>query len=71
MMPHRNGRVMKEPERYGMYNTFGLTYTAIIDKFDDDPTSYSKAMASFKETYGKKPWMSKYNRCIQIAFGLL
>ena len=43
-MPRRSGRVVREPERYGMYNAFGHTYTAVINEFDDDPTSYSKAM---------------------------
>ena len=45
-MPRRSGRVVREPERYGMYNAFGRTYTTVIDEFDDDPASYSKAMAS-------------------------
>ena len=38
-MPRRIGRVVREPERYGMYNTFGHTYKAIIDEFNDDPAS--------------------------------
>ena len=29
-----------------MYNAFGKTYTAVIDKSDDDPMSYLGAMAS-------------------------
>ena len=46
MMPRHNGRVVRELERYGMYNTFRHTYTAVIDEFDDDPASYSKVIAS-------------------------
>ena len=45
-MPRHSGRVVREPERYGMYNAFRHTYTAVIDEFDDDPASYSKVMAS-------------------------
>ena len=45
-MPRHSGRVMREPKRYGMYNAFGHTYTVVIDEFDDNPASYSKAMAS-------------------------
>ena len=45
-MHHRSRRIVREPERYGMYKTFGHTYTAVIDELDDDPTSYSKAKAS-------------------------
>ena len=48
MMLRRSGRVVRESKRYGMYNAFGHTYTAVIDEFDDEPTSYSKAMASSK-----------------------
>ena len=47
-------RVVREPERYGMYNTFGHTYTTVIDEFDDDPASYSKAMASFEANLWQK-----------------
>ena len=54
MMPRRSGRVVRELESYGMYNTFGHTYTAVIDEFDDDPASYSKAIVS-KQTYSRKP----------------
>ena len=46
MMPHRSGRVLREPERYRMYNAFGHTYIVVIDEFDDDPAFYSKAMAN-------------------------
>ena len=53
-MPRRSGRVVREPERYGMYNAFGHTYTAVIDEFDDDPTSYSKAMASSEANLWQK-----------------
>ena len=53
-MPRRIGRVVREPERYGMYNTFGYTYTAVIDEFDDDPASYSKAMTSSEANLWQK-----------------
>ena len=45
-MPRHSGRVVREPERYGMYNAFGHTYTVVIDEFDDDAAFYTKAMAS-------------------------
>ena len=53
-MPRRTGRVVREPERYSMYNAFGHTYTAVIDEFDDDPASYSKAMASSESNLWQK-----------------
>ena len=47
-MPYCSGRVVRKPERYGMYNTFRRIYTVVINEFDDDPASYLKAMASFE-----------------------
>ena len=37
-----------------MYNAFGHTYTVVIDEFDDDPASYSKAMASSEANLWQK-----------------
>ena len=45
-MPHRSGRVMREPDRYDIYDVFGDTYIIVIDEFDDDHVSYSKTIAS-------------------------
>ena len=45
-MPCRSRRVVRKLKRYGMYSTFEHTYTVIIDEFDNDPTSYLKAMTS-------------------------
>ena len=71
IMPHRSGRVVKEPKRYGMYNAFEYTYIVVIDEFNDDPTSYSKAMASSQENLRQKDRLTpKYNRYIQTTFGL-
>ena len=44
--PRRSGRVVRQPERYGLYNVEGQTYTVIDNGNEDDPASYLKAMAS-------------------------
>ena len=48
MMPRHNGMVMREPDRYDIYDVFGDTYIMVIDKFDDDHVFYLRAMASSK-----------------------
>ena len=53
-MPRCSDRIVREPEKYGMYNGFGHTYTVVIDEFDDDPASYSKAMASSEANLWQK-----------------
>ena len=53
-MPRRSGKIVREPERYDMYNAFGYTYTAVIDEFDNDPAFYSKAMASSEANLWQK-----------------
>ena len=47
-MPYHSGRFVRKLERYSIYNAFEHTYIVVIDEFDDDPTSYSKAIANFE-----------------------
>ena len=44
--PRRSGRVVRQPERYGLLSAEGEAYTAIIDETVDDPTSFKEAMGS-------------------------
>ena len=44
--PRRSGRVVRQPDRYGMFDADGHVYTVVINGPDDDPASYSQAMAS-------------------------
>ena len=39
---------MRKLDRYDIYDVFGYTYIMVINEFDDDYVSYSKAMASSK-----------------------
>ena len=43
---HRSGRVVRQPDRFGMLNVGGKAFTAIVDDGVEDPVSYSAAMAS-------------------------
>ena len=70
MMPRHSGRVVREPERYGMYNVFGHTYTVIIDEFDDDPASYSKVMASSEANIWQKTMDAKIQSMYSNGIGL-
>ena len=45
-MPRRSGRVVQQPDRFGMLDVDGEAYTVVVDSNDDDPVSYSGAMAS-------------------------
>ena len=48
MMHRYRWRVMRKLDRYDIYDVFGYTYIMVINEFDDDYVSYSKAMASSK-----------------------
>ena len=43
---NRSGRVIRQPERYGLMSVEGEAFTAVIDETVDDPTSYTQAMGS-------------------------
>ena len=45
-VPRRSGRIVRQLKKYGLYNAEGQTYIAIVNAGDDDPVSYSKAMAT-------------------------
>ena len=45
-MPRRSEKVVRQPDRYDIFDAFGHTYIVVTDESDDDPISYSKAMAS-------------------------
>ena len=45
-MSHRSGRVMREPDKYDIYDIFGDIYIMVINEFDDDHVFYSRAMTS-------------------------
>ena len=42
----RSGRVVRQPDRFGMINVGGKAFTAISDDGVEDPVSYSAAMAN-------------------------
>ena len=48
-IPHHSGRVMKEPDRYDIYDLFWrYLHIMVIDKCNDDHFFYLKAMAYFE-----------------------
>ena len=44
-MPRHSGRIVRQLERYGLFNTEGQTYTTIVNA-NNDNVSYSKEMAT-------------------------
>ena len=58
-MPRRSRRVMREPDRYYIYDIFRDTYIMVIEKFDDDHVSDSKAIANSEANLWQKAMDAK------------
>ena len=44
--PRRSGKVVRQLDRYGVFDSEALTYSAVIIDSDDDPVSDLRVMAS-------------------------